>query len=98
MYRTQQEHIEVEGSVPEQNKARKEIDRINVMLEDCMQYETEILYPLATERITLDLDDGVLVNYNKLGSAVAKVDGLNDKKTKEKVRGFDWIDVSQIRD
>lgn len=98
MYRTQLEHIEVEGSVSEQNKARKEIDRINVMLEDCMQYETEILYPLATERIALDLDDGVLVNYNKLGSAVAKVAGLNDKKTKEKVRGFDWIDVSQIRD
>jgi methylase of polypeptide subunit release factors len=98
MYRTQQEHIEVEGSVTEQNKARKEIDRINVMLEDCMQYETEILYPLATERITLNLDDGVLVNYNKLGSAVAKVDGLNDKKTKEKVRNFDWIDASQIRD
>ena len=98
MYRSQQEHIEVEGSVTEQNKARKEIDRINVMLEDCMQYETEILYPLATERIALDLDDGVLVNYNKLGSAVAKVAGLNDKKTKEKVRGFDWIDTSQIRD
>lgn len=98
MYRTQQEHIEVEGSITEQNKARKEIDRINVMLEDCMQYETEILYPLATERITLDLDDGVLVNYNKLGSAVAPVDGLNDKKTKKKVRGFDWIDTSQIRD
>ena len=98
MYRTQQEHIELEGSVTEQNKARKEIDRINVMLEDCMQYETEILYPLATERIALDLDDGVLVNYNKLGSAVAKVAGLNDKKTKEKVRGFDWIDTSQIRD
>jgi hypothetical protein len=98
MYRTQQELIEVEGSVTEQNKARKEIDRINVMLEDCMQYETEILYPLATERIALDLDDGVLVNYNKLGSAVAKVAGLNDKKTKEKVRGFDWIDVQQIRD
>jgi len=98
MYRSQQEHIEVEGSVIEQNKARKEIDRINVMLEDCMQYEMEILYPLATERIALDLDDGVLVNYNKLGSAVARVDGLNDKKTKEKVRKFDWIDTSQIRD
>lgn len=98
MYRTQQEHIEVEGSVTEQNKARKEIDRINVMLEDCMLYETEILYRLAPERIALDLDDGVLVNYNKLGSAVARVDGLNDKKTKEKVRKFDWIDTSQIRD
>ena len=98
MYRTQQEHIEVEGSVTEQNKARKEIDRINAMLDDCLQYETEILYPLATERITLDLDEGVLVNYNKLGSAVAKVAGLNDKDAKKKVCGFDWIDVSQIRD
>jgi len=96
--RKQQEHIEVSGSTVEQNKARKEIDRIDIMLNDCKEYEKEILYPLATERVEIDLDDGVLVNYNKMGSAVAKVAGLNDEDAKKKVRKFDWIDTSLIRD
>ena len=61
------------------------------------EYEREILYKLATERIEIDLDDGVLVNYNKFGNAVKEVKSLNDKKAKEKVRKFDWIDSSQIR-
>lgn len=96
--RKQQEHIEVSGSTVEQNRARKEIDRIDIMLNDCKEYEKEILYPLATERVEIDLDDGVFVNYNKMGSAVAKVAGLNDKDAKKKVRKFDWIDTSLIRD
>jgi len=96
-HRKQQEHIVVVGSATEQNKAQKEIDKIDLMLADCRQYEIDILYPLATERIALDMDDGVLVNYNKLGNAVAAVAGLNDKVTKKKVREFDWIDGSFIR-
>jgi type II restriction/modification system DNA methylase subunit YeeA len=97
LQRKQLEHIEVNGTPSEQSKARKEIDKIDVKLADCKQYEAEILYPLASERIVLDLDDGVLVNYNKLGSAVATVPGLNDKATKKKVKEFDWIDTTQIR-
>ena len=92
------EHVEVSGSTVDQNRARKEIDKIDIMLNDCKEYEQEILYPLATERVEIDLDDGVLVNYNKMGSAVAKVAGLNDKDAKKKVRKFDWIDTSLIRD
>ena len=91
-------HIEVSGSAVDQNRARKEIDKIDIMLNDCKEYEKEILYPLATKRVEIDLDDGVLVNYNKMGSAVAKVAGLNDKDAKKKVRKFDWIDTSEIRD
>lgn len=97
LQRKQLEHIEVNGTPSEQSKARKEIDKIDIKLADCKQYEAEILYPLASERIALDLDDGVLVNYNKLGSAVATVPGLNDVKTKKKVKEFDWIDTTQIR-
>jgi type II restriction/modification system DNA methylase subunit YeeA len=97
LQRKQLEHIEVNGTPSEQSKARKEIDKIDIKLADCKQYEAEILYPLASERIALDLDDGVLVNYNKLGLAVATVPGLNDMKTKNKVKEFDWIDTTQIR-
>jgi len=52
---------------------------------------------LATERIAIDLDDGVLVNYFKFGKAIKEVKGLNDAATKKKVKEFDWIDVSKIK-
>jgi type II restriction/modification system DNA methylase subunit YeeA len=97
LQRKQHEHTVVNGSPALQNRAQREIDKIDDMLADCRKYESEILYPLAGERISIDLDDGVLVNYNKFGAAIAPVDGLNDKKTKKKVMEFDWIDTTQIR-
>lgn len=94
------EHLDqviISGSSTEQTKAAKEKDKIRGVLLELQEYERDILYPIATERISIDLDDGVLVNYNKFGQAIKEVKGLNDKKTKEKVRGFDWIDASMIR-
>ncbi|GAH43982.1 unnamed protein product, partial [marine sediment metagenome] len=91
------QQVEVSGSASEKTKALKERDKIEKMLIELKEYERDILYPLATERIEIDLDDGVLVNYNKFGKAVKKVPGLNDKKTKDKIREFDWIDTSTIR-
>lgn len=93
----QQEDIIITGSAVEQGKARKRQDKLKDILKDCDAYEYEILYPLAGERIAIDLDDGVLVNYNKFGKAIAPVPGLNDAKTKEKVRKFDWIDTANIK-
>jgi type II restriction/modification system DNA methylase subunit YeeA len=91
------QQVQISGSTAEQNKAIKQIDRLDKMISDCEAYEREILFPLATERISIDLDDGVLVNYNKMGKAVMEVAGLNDKATKKKVREFDWINVAEIR-
>ena len=91
------QHVQITGSASDINKAIKEIDSIDKILIELQEYERDILYPLATERIAIDLDDGVLVNYNKFGKALKEVAGLNDKATKEKVRKFDWIDTSQIK-
>lgn len=91
------EHVQVTGSASDKAKAIKEIDNIEKMLVELHEYERDVLYPLATERIEIDLDDGVLVNYNKFGKAVKEVNGLNDPATKKKVKQFDWIDTSQIR-
>lgn len=91
------ETVQVNGSSSEMSRAIKEKDKIDKILIELHEYERDILYPLATERIEIDLDDGVLVNYNKFGKAVKQVQGLNDPKTKEKVKKFDWIDTSQIR-
>lgn len=91
------DHLIETGSGSEQTKAAKKKDKLNLVLIELQEYERDVLYPLATERIEIDLDDGVLVNYNKFGKAIKEVKGLNDKKTKDKVRKFDWIDTSEIR-
>jgi len=91
------QHVQATGSASDKSKAIKESDNIQKMLVELHEYERDILYPLATERIEIDLDDGVLVNYNKFGKAVKEVHGLNDPATKKKVKQFDWIDTSQIR-
>jgi hypothetical protein len=51
----------------------------------------------AADALSLNLDDGVRVNYNKFGKAIKEVSGLNDKIIKNKVRDFDWIDTTKIK-
>ncbi|WP_282782472.1 BREX-1 system adenine-specific DNA-methyltransferase PglX [Phaeodactylibacter xiamenensis] len=84
--------LKADGSPREQTQAQKDIDQIDTILEDVRQYERDILYPLAARKLPLDLDDGVLVNYNKMGRAVLTVTSLNDAKARKKVEGFDWVD------
>lgn len=91
------DHIIVTGSSADQTKAQKEKDRLKLVIMELVDYEREILRPLAIDRISIDLDDGVLVNYNKFGKAIKDVAGLNDAKTKKKVREFDWINTEEIR-
>ena len=71
--------ISANASQGEKTKALKEIDQINKVLSELKEYEDEILYPLATQQIEIDLDDGVKVNYAKFGKALAKVPGLSAK-------------------
>ncbi|MBB6610494.1 BREX-1 system adenine-specific DNA-methyltransferase PglX [Pontibacter sp. Tf4] len=97
--RTRREHldrVEVSGSATEKTKAIKERARIDQVLLELQEYEREILYPLATERLAIDLDNGVLVNYNLFGKAVKAVPGLNDAKTKKKVAEFDWVKIPEV--
>ena len=86
--------IIVEGSPREKTQAAKDIVRIEKMIDEVRKYDREVLYPLALDRLNIDLDDGVLVNYNRLGAAVKMVAGLNDAATRKKVEGFEWVDVS----
>ncbi len=71
--------ISTSASQGEKTKALKEIDQINKVLSELKEYEDEILYPLATQQIEIDLDDGVKVNYKKFGKALKKVAGLSEK-------------------
>ena len=46
------------------------------MLLELDEYEHDILYPLASQQLSIDLDDGVKVNYPKFGAALKKIPGL----------------------
>lgn len=60
-------------------KASKEREIMEKIVTEVNEYERDILYPLATERKEIDLDDGVKVNYLKFGKAL-KDFGLKAKK------------------
>ncbi|NLO68368.1 MAG: BREX-1 system adenine-specific DNA-methyltransferase PglX [Bacteroidales bacterium] len=72
--------ISASASQSEKTKALKEIEKITKMIAELEEYEREVLYPLATEQVEIDLDDGVKVNYPKFGTALKKIPGLEAKE------------------
>jgi hypothetical protein len=64
------------GTPREQAAAQKEADRLRKVLLELDEYEHDVLYPLASQQIQIDLDDGVRVNYPKFGAALKKIPGL----------------------
>ena len=69
--------ISASASRSEKTRALKDIEKTNKMIAELEQYENETLYPLATRQVQIDLDDGVKVNYPKLGKALKKIAGLD---------------------
>jgi len=63
----------------EQTAARKEAEKITKVLKECQAWEQDALLPIAQQRIELDLDDGVKVNYLKLQEVLARIPGLAAK-------------------
>ncbi|MCB5271573.1 MAG: BREX-1 system adenine-specific DNA-methyltransferase PglX [Candidatus Cloacimonetes bacterium] len=69
-----------DASKGEKTKALKDIDTYSTIIAELDTYERDTLYPLATEQISIDLDDGVKVNYTTFGSALKKIPGLEAKE------------------
>ena len=59
--------------------ASKEIDTLRKMIEDCQIYE-RTLFTLATQKISMDLDDGVKVNYQKFKDVLVPIKGLEKEE------------------
>lgn len=73
----QQDRLAAGGGSPrEQAAALKEAERLRKVLTELEEYEHDILYPLASRQIAIDLDDGVKANYPKFGAALKKIPGL----------------------
>lgn len=59
--------------------ASKEIDTLQKMIDDCKTYE-RTLFTLATQKISMDLDDGVKVNYQKFKGVLVPIKGLEKEE------------------
>ena len=70
--------IDVLVSKPDKTAALKELDKTRKVLRELGDWEHDVLYPLATRQVTIDLVDGVKVNYRKFGTALKPIAGLDD--------------------
>lgn len=68
-----------ESTTKDKTVAKKKIDRINKQIEECREYDEVVAY-LANEKISIDLDDGVKVNYAKFQNV--KVINSKNKEVK----------------
>ncbi|MEL0625438.1 BREX-1 system adenine-specific DNA-methyltransferase PglX [Salinibacterium amurskyense] len=69
----QQNYIVASGAAAREiAAAQKEANRLRKVLIELDDYERQ-LHTLAAQQIELDLDDGVLVNYQKFGSALRDI-------------------------
>jgi type II restriction/modification system DNA methylase subunit YeeA len=66
-------------SAREKTIAIKEIDKYEAMLKDCREYE-KIVFTIATQKISIDLDDGVKVNYQKFKEVLVPIKGLEKEE------------------
>lgn len=63
-------------------------EKLHKAIVECKAYEDQTLYPLATRNLEIDLDDGVLVNYLRLGKALREIPAI-ERKRKE-VESWTW--------
>ena len=79
-YRRAQEALSIssDASSAQKTKALKEIEATAKQIDEIGLWERDVVFPLATQKIEIDLHDGVKVNYQKFGSALKPIKGLND--------------------
>ena len=61
-------------------KDKREAEKLHKAVTECKAYEDNVLYPLATRNLDIDLDDGVLVNYLRMGQALRAIAAIEKKR------------------
>jgi hypothetical protein len=57
-------------------KALKDVGAVVKQIEELTAWERDVVYPLAQEKIAIDLDDGVKRNYPLFNGALKPIKGL----------------------
>jgi len=61
----------------QRTKAVKDAAKLGLQIDELHEWERDVVFPMAQQKIEIDLDDGVKANYPKFGSALKKVAGLS---------------------
>ena len=68
--------ISPDATPAEKNRAKRDIDRFTKQIAEVTEWERDILYPLAVERIRIDLDDGGKRHYPLFPGVLKPIKGL----------------------
>jgi len=63
----------------QRTKALKDMAGVGKQIEELSAWERDVVFPMAQQKIEIDLDDGVKANYPKFGAALKKIPGLEAK-------------------
>ena len=66
-----------DATATQQTKAQKDVIKIAAQITELSDWERDVIFPLAQQKIEIYLDDGVKANYPKFGNALKKVTGLS---------------------
>jgi hypothetical protein len=61
----------------QKTKALKDASAVAKQIDELNEWERDVIFPLAQQKIEIDLDDGVKANYPKFGTALKKIAGLS---------------------
>jgi len=61
----------------QRTKAVKDVQKVAKQIDELHEWERDVIFPLAQQKIEIDLDDGVKANYPKFGAALKKIPGLS---------------------
>jgi type II restriction/modification system DNA methylase subunit YeeA len=74
--------IQQASSASAQKKLQKELDSLKKKQTELAKFDEELRH-YADQRISIDLDDGVKVNYGKFGGLLAEVKAVTGEKPKD---------------
>jgi hypothetical protein len=70
--------ISTAATQAQRTAAIKDIQIVTSQIDELDAWERDVIYPLATRRIEIDLDDGVKANYPKFTGALKPIKGLEE--------------------
>jgi hypothetical protein len=66
------------ASQAQRTKALKDAALVVKQIDELNDWERDVVFPLAQQKIEIDLDDGVKANYPLFGSALKKIVGVSE--------------------
>lgn len=79
------ESLRESTSARHKTSVTRESIEIDKTLTELAERARDVIYPLATQRLEIDLDDGIKQNYLRFGKSLAKIPGVSRRTSGEAI-------------